>query len=73
MMTEWDPRTLRCVCHGQDLCPDFEAYCDAQQAQWEWDNMSQADKDKIHEWNAAWCLVGPFGAFHGILRPEVDF
>lgn len=73
MTINWNSKTLRCTCHDQDLCPVFEAECDAQQAQWEWDNMSQSDKDKVHAWNAAWALVGPFGAFFGTLRPEVDF
>lgn len=68
----WD-RNLQCRCHRLDVCPDFEAFCDQQQAQREWDEMDEDKKEAIILWNAAWILVGPFSPFRSVYAPHTPF
>jgi hypothetical protein len=49
----WDTRTLRCICHNQDVCPDHEAECYRQQEELYWNSLSEVEKQAILDYEEA--------------------
>lgn len=44
-MEGWNPRTLQCFCHDQDVCPEYEAECyEHDMAEW-WDSLTDEERE----------------------------
>lgn len=46
-MEGWHSKTMRCLCHDLDCCPDYEAWCSEQEAEEWWNSLTEEEKASL--------------------------